>query len=134
MPIVLNQSRNGKIVIRATANESYVVVGNSSQSNLFSNADTTVIEPNVPYTQNTITINGAHITKLIWTTNGAWTVARGANVVWNLFNNGNIDLRGLGIAGNNTNDFPAANLVINCTSVGTLIIELAKDTSFVSEY
>lgn len=132
--IVLNQSRNGKVVIRATSNESYVVAGNSSVSNLFSSADSTVIEPNVPYTQNTITINGAHLTKLIWTTNGQWTITRGANVVWNLLSCGVIDLRALGVASNGINDYPAANLVINCTSAGTLLIELAKDVSFVSEY
>jgi hypothetical protein len=143
MPIVISQSRNGKVVIRALANESYIVVGNTSVSNLISNDDTNQqLSANggirqAPY-QNTanVYVNGAHITDIMWVTTGEIQILRGANIVYDLYGAGEFHLRHWGMASNNAAvDYTSANLVINFASGnGTILLEVQKDTSFTSEY
>lgn len=146
MPIISNQNRDGVVIIRVTtaANEAYIVAGNTSVSNLVTADD--IAKSNIgsnstsmgttPYPQGNIVVNSAHIRKIAWTSNGTWSITRGANVVYQLPGEGVWDLQAMGIATTGVNDYVAANLLINCTasSVGTLIITLKKDVQFVTEY
>lgn len=146
MPIIANQSRDGVVTIRVTtsANESYIVAGNTSVSNLVTADD--IAKSNIgsnstssgtsPYPQGNIVVIDAHIRKIAWVSNGTWSITRGANVVYQLPGEGVWDLQSMGMAANSANDYVQANLLINCTatSVGTLIITLKKNVSFTSEY
>ena len=114
MPLVYTQNKGGKAVIRDTANATYVVAGNSAASNVASAGETVV---------------GASISQIWWT--GDWTVKRGANTVLVLKDSGSWDLNGSGI---NLGEFPAANLVVEAANTGTIIVELSKNSNFVSEY
>jgi len=139
MPIVINQSRNGKVVIRALANESYIVAGNTTVSNLISSDDSSqmLAGKGAPYSNTAnVTVVGAHITDIMWVTTGEIQIIRGSNLVYDLYGAGEFHLRHWGMASNNaTVDFTAANLVIDFVSGnGTLLIEVQKDTSFTSEY
>jgi hypothetical protein len=144
MPITINQNRNGHVVIRAIANESYIVAGNSSVSNLFTTDDATPAYSNVPVLNSTNTyIVGARIVK-IWASgepNTHWKIARSngsANVVlFDVVPPTLLELDKLGFASNGVTELATGNLVITVaggTSNGTLMLELKKDMQFNSEY
>lgn len=107
MPISYNQS-GGRVLIRATGAESYIVAGNNAVSNIAANA----IE----------FVNTAYISKVYWS--GTWTVARGSNTVLNLTGNGNWDLAGQQMS---IQDYNSANVVI--TGSGTILLQLTKDSN-----
>ncbi len=114
MPLVYTQNKGGKAVVRNTANQTYVVAGNSAVSNIASSGETIV---------------GASLSQIWWT--GDWTVKRGSNTVLVLKDSGSWDLNGSGI---NLNEFPDATLVLEAANTGTIIVELSKNSDFVSEY
>lgn len=152
MPIVANQQGPGKVVIRATANEDYIVAGNTSVSNLvtateIANANGGAGTPGVPYAQTEVIINSAHIAKLAWTTGdtsalGNWQILRSntsANVLcYSLVGNGVWDLEAMGISSSDpTKDVPVGNLHITFAGSGangTLIVVLKKNVNFTTEY
>jgi hypothetical protein len=114
MALVYTQNKGGKALVRNTANQTYVVAGTSPTSNIASAGETVV---------------GAGISQIWWT--GEWTVKRGANTILVLKDSGNWDLNGSGIT---LNEFPDATLVLEAANTGTIIVELSKNSSFVSEY
>lgn len=146
MPIVANQSRNGRFIIRAIGSESYIVVGNTSVSNLVSNDDIAPFQNpgggpqpinfgNSAATANVV-ITGAHILTLMWNTTGEIQILRGSNVVFDLYGSGEFLLSQHGLAANNPGtDYTAANLVISFVSGnGTIILEGKKTANYNSEY
>jgi hypothetical protein len=114
MPVVYTQNKGGKAVIRDTTTATYTIAGSAGVSNVASVAETIV---------------GASISQIWWT--GDWTVKRGANTVLVLKDSGSWDLNGSGI---NLGEFPAATLVVEAANTGTIIVELSKNSDFVSEY
>ena len=146
MPITINGNRNGHLVIRAVSNETYIVAGNSSVSNLFTTDDGTPAYSGVPIPNSTNNfIVGARIVK-IWASgepNTHWKIARAnssgnAVVLFDIVPPTLLELDKLGVASNNgATEFPTGNLVITVAgggSNGTLILELKKDMQFNSEY
>jgi len=107
MPISVNQS-GGRVLIRATATESYVVAGNNTVSNICASA----LE----------SVNSAYISKVYWS--GTWAVARGANTVLSLTGNGNWDLAGQGVP---IQDYNTA--AVSVTGSGTILLQLTKDSN-----
>lgn len=114
MPVVYTQNKGGKAVIRDTANATYTIAGAAGVSNVASSGETIV---------------GASISQIWWT--GDWTVKRGSNTVLVLKDSGSWDLNGSGI---NLGEFPAATLVVEAANTGSIIVELSKNSNFVSEY
>lgn len=115
MPVVFNQ-KVGRVVIRETANATYTIAGNTSQSNVITTDGRET------------TVAGASIQKIIWTSNGYWTVARGANTILNLPGSNNVDFDAMNCP---LNEYPAATLVITlngASAVGSILIVLAKDS------
>jgi len=136
MPIISNQSRTGNFVIRATSNETYIVVGNTSVSNVVSNDDINQFVPPgggqqpLANTAN-VFITGCYIRQLLWTTNGQITISNSTNVMYDLFATGEMNLDTYGMA---ANDVIAANLSIGFTGNGTVLIKAKKIGNFTSEY
>lgn len=108
---VLNTSRvGGKAVILQNANGTYVVVGNSSTSNIASSAET---------------VQSAIITRILFSSSNNWVVSRGANTVATLYGTGEWDLQsGLAITQDAT-----ANLVFGVNGTGTLLVEVHKTSN-----
>lgn len=137
MPIILNQGGPGKVAIRATSNEAYIVAGNNSVSNL-------VTATEVSNATSNVTVNGAHITRIAWSSqqpNGHIQIARSngsANVIlWDCYNTGVLDLKAMGLAANS--EYAVGNLTIffagTVASNGFVLIELQKEvTKFGSNY
>lgn len=113
MPIVYAKP-GGKTLIRLTANATLVVVGNNSVSNVAAS--------------NSEIVESATITKVFWSGNGQYTVARGANTILTLHGNGWWDLYQHGIA---LTEDSTANVVITNSSgsTGTIMLELSKKSN-----
>jgi hypothetical protein len=123
MPIISNQQRSGRVLIRTQASESYIVAGNSSVSNLVTAGEIANSVTAGSAGSNGIYIIDAHITKLFWSTTGSITVARGANTEYVLYGSDHWNLEAAGMSGfANT-----ANLVITVSGAATLLIELKKN-------
>jgi hypothetical protein len=112
MPVIINQ-KGGKLVLRATA---------TTTQNL-SSANTDANE----------TVNGLIINQIFWSSNGQWTVSRGANTLLVLESTGYFDFAGTGVA---LGEFPAANVVVTLSagSTGSIIVDCGKISTFTSEY
>lgn len=112
MAIVINQKGN-KLVVRATA---------TTTQNL-THANTDASE----------TVNGLVLNQVFWSSNGSWTVARGANTIFVLTGEGYFDFAGSGVA---MGEYPAANVVLTLSagSVGSIVVDCAKISTFTSEY
>lgn len=104
---IIQNHRRGKAVVHLTANVQHAI--------------TDFAVPNTAVE----TMDGLTVTKIFWT--GPWTIARGANIIFQTANNSGVwDLAAYGIA--LTQD-PTANLVVNTTSTGaTIVIEVAKQS------
>lgn len=72
------------------------------------------------------TVNGAIITSVAWSTNGAIVVARGANTILDLSGSGQWNLNEGG--GALTEDL-TANFAVTVTGSGTLLLGVAKKSS-----
>lgn len=114
MPLVSTKNKGGHALIRETANATYVIAGNNSVSNIASAGET---------------VNTAAFSQIWWT--GDWTIKRGANTVFVLKDSGYWDFNGAGVS---LSEFGSANLVIEAANTGTIIIEMSKQSDFVSEY
>jgi hypothetical protein len=112
MAIVINQKGN-KLVVRATA---------TTTQNLTS-ANTDAGE----------TVRGLVLNQVYWTSNGTWTVARGANTILVLTGEGYFDFAGTGVA---LGEDSSANVVLTLSvgSVGSIVVDCAKISTFTSEY
>jgi hypothetical protein len=81
----------------------------------------------------TETVSAAAINQIFFSSNGAWTVARGANTVAVLTGSGHWNLSGMGLA---LGKDSTANVVLtlSASSVGSIMIEFKKTTTPVTEY
>jgi hypothetical protein len=92
MAVISNQLK-GKVVLHYVANSANVIIaGNSTVSNV---------------ALSTENIGGATVRKVAWSSNGTWTVARGANTLLILHGAGSIDFSAMGMG---LNLDPAANI------------------------
>jgi hypothetical protein len=110
MSIISNQNR-GYVTFHFIANSGAIIVaGNNSVSNI------------ALATEN---IGGATIRKVIFSSNGSWTITRGANTVAVLHGNHVIDFAGMGMG---LNLDPAANIAFthSASATGFIICEIAK--------
>ena len=90
------------------ANGSVVVAGNSAASNVaFS----------------TQTVGGASIRKII--SNGAWTIKRGANVVWTTSGTYVYDFAAHDVV---LSQDKAATIVCEVTGAGSIVVEISKES------
>lgn len=111
MPMISNK-RGVSAVIHATANETFVVVGNSTVSNIAASDETAA---------------GVTISQVWWgaAASGYWKVSRGSNTVLVLDSSSYKDFAGCGVA---LSKDPTANIV--CELVGTgngyIMMELQK--------
>lgn len=108
MPVSVNTPR--RVVLRDVANATYVVVGNTSASNVAAPGET---------------ISGAYLSQVHWSTDALVTIKRGANTILNLNGNGSLNLRALGYS---ISEFSNASIVIStATANATVIVEIVKE-------
>jgi len=90
-------------------------------------AGTTTIQlANLAYNANE-TVGSASIKRVNWSTQNAISVARGGNIILNLYRSGEIRLDDWGhsIANNST-----GNVVVVIDTTGTIFLEVSKDTTY----
>jgi hypothetical protein len=119
MPIIINQFKGQKAVIRVTGGssaqtESYTLAGFSQTQNTTNGPGT--------YSSND-TITGFSVSKIIYA--GNVQVLRGANTVFQSGTN-NDGIWNLDTFGISLNEFPTANLTITTGTFGTAIVEVKK--------
>ena len=135
MPIIQNASRSGNFTVRATSNETYVIPGNTTVSNVVSADDVTPffnVNNGAPLQLDAnVVVVGCYLRQILWSTNGEITIANSSNIMYNLFGTGEFNLETFGMA---ANDFISANLVIGFTGNGTVLIKAKKVVKFTSEY
>jgi hypothetical protein len=114
MPVLYSQySKTGRAMLRCTASETFVVVGNNSTSNVASNnAAETVL--------------GATITQFHYNAANNITIARGANTILVLTGENSVNLETNGLV---LNESPAANIVITINGTGSIILEVHKQST-----
>lgn len=109
MAIVTKSGRDRQAVVRLTANDTIVVAGNSSTSNVASTLET---------------VESASIVGVYWASDATWTIKRGANTILVLPGYGQWDLREKGVS---LSEFAAANVVANTTTANaSLVLILSK--------
>jgi hypothetical protein len=119
MPIIINQFKGQKAVIRVTGGpsaqtESYTLSG-------FSQTQNTTNGPGTFSSNDTIT--GFSVSKIIYA--GNVQVLRGANTLFQSGTN-NDGIWNLDTFGISLNEFPTANLTITTGTFGTAIVEIKK--------
>jgi hypothetical protein len=119
MPIIINQFKGQKAVIRVTGGssaqtESYTLAG-------FSQTQNTTNGPGTFSSNDTIT--GFSVSKIIYA--GNVQVLRGANTLFQSGTN-NDGIWNLDTFGISLNEFPTANLTITTGTFGTAIVEVKK--------
>lgn len=116
MPVIYSQyARTGRATLRCTANETFVVVGNNASSNVASNnANETVV--------------GASITQLHYSTQNNITIARGANTILVLTGSESFNYETNGLS---LNEYPAANIVVTLNGLGSIVMEIHKNSTIV---
>jgi hypothetical protein len=107
MPIIVNQP-NGKIVVSTT--------GAATDTITLANGDVVGTAPGANTT-------GYVITKILWSGNGAVTIARGANTIYTLQGSGAWDFSSMGFVDSR---FSGASLVVTTVAGGSAIVEAKK--------
>jgi hypothetical protein len=110
---VIKKQKFGTATIHQIASGTTTIAGNSSVSNVISTGESLVI--------------GATVRKAMFSSNGAWTIYRGANAIAVLHGTGVADWAGMGLA---LEMDKTGTLVANLTasSTGYIVIEVAKES------
>jgi hypothetical protein len=112
MAVIKNQ-KFGTAAIHQIASGTTTIAGNSTVSNVCSTGETVI---------------GASVRKAAFSSNGSWTIYRGANAIAVLHGTGVLDWAGMGLA---LGMDKAATLVINlsASSTGSIVVEIAKESN-----
>jgi len=117
---IVSNKLNGEVTLLFTANDSVVVAGNNTVSNVTASASENIVSSHIR-----TVIYGAGSTGA---NTGYWKLSRGTNVVGVFAGSGNVSYSGSGV---NLNLDGAANLVANLVggTEGSLLVVLRKETA-----
>jgi hypothetical protein len=119
MPILSNANRDGQVVLRSVANETFTIASFASDDDVAAN----------------VVVNDIGIRKLLFSTDGSITIGRilpdtSRVVIFRLQFSGNFDLDSAGCTTDAPSDFANCDLYINHTSSNSsLVMKLRKHTA-----
>ncbi len=108
---VISNKPKGEVILHFVANSGAIIVaGNTTQSNIAAPGES---------------LTGATIRKVIFSSNGSWTITRGANTVAVLHGNHTYDFAGMGMS---LSLDPAANIAFthSASATGFIMCTLSK--------